>query len=66
MRKIGRTNVRRFSEKGWPTRRAFLYNMNTYLICHSAPGGVAFLRYRNPWFRGSAKAIRHGLNISLA
>ena len=35
MRKIGRTNVRQFSEKGWPKRRGFLYNMNTYLICDS-------------------------------
>ena len=36
MRKIGRKTVRQFSEKGWPTRRAFLYNMNTYLICQSS------------------------------
>ena len=32
MRKIGRKTVRQFSEKGWPTRGGFLYNMNTYLI----------------------------------
>ena len=51
MRKIGRKTVRQFSEKGWPTRGGFLYNMNTYLI-HTleigAPGGVASLRHRNP------------------
>ena len=33
MRKIGRKNVRKFSEKGWPTRSGFRFNMNTYLIC---------------------------------
>ena len=49
MRKMGRKNVRQFLEKGWPTRRAFLYNMNIYLICDSShwrsAGRAAFLRF---------------------